>query len=196
MKPFWLKVISLNLLLLSSAPSWGAVDKRSNITFDDTVNQEGMALQLTGTGVRTAILGIKVYAMAHYLQPGASQAEADANKRIVMHFLREVAGEKIVGSYKDSLEQNNSSVFENTATHTALKPHIDSFLKAVNHTVNPGETLELHYLPKKGLKVVSGGQISTINSPQVAQMVWNIWFGPNPPSPGKKLKESLISLLK
>jgi hypothetical protein len=200
-----LSVFLINFILLTALSTQGAIEKRSKTLFDDVIQQGETQMTLSGIGLRTAILGIKVYAIAHYMPANtfktppthADIVNAIVSKRLVLKFLRKVKGSKIVSSYQESLPENNPNVYKDKTTLTKVTPYINTFLETMNQTVVETDEVHLQFLPNKGIEIVMPRQkvSRVIPSPELAKMVWNVWFGPEPPSPGKELQKKLISKL-
>jgi hypothetical protein len=178
--------------------SAGKERTKPEVEFKPTRVLEDETLSLTGDGIRTALLGIQVYAIAHYApasafksKPNPAQvASSNVRKEIVMQFLRSVGANSIRESYEKSLKTNNTA-----ETLTKTQAAVNQFLNTMNVSVKKGDQLILKFLPQKGLGVTTPMGSTEILSPELAVMVWNIWFGPEPPAPGQKLQKALIKNL-
>ena len=121
--------------LTLSAPFSALALEVKGVKVDETAQVGGSALVLNGAGVRTKLM-FKVYAAGLYLTQ--KQADANAvindtgNKRVSMHFLRELSSEKLLHGMNEGFEDNNSAA-EMTAIDAQMKAfrQMMAFAKAV-----------------------------------------------------------------
>ncbi len=191
-----LALFTFTLPMITADAGYGSSrSSRAQIEFESQRTHNNVTLEKTGQGIRKAIFGVKVYSIAHYAVKGAiptnptpSQvATADVPKEIVMVFMRSVKDKKIKDSYDKSLNENNPS--------SELKKHhaaIQKFLESMNVSMKKGDKFELLFFPKKGLQVTTPKGTTLLESPELGKLVWNVWFGPKPPSPGVKLQNKLL----
>ena len=96
---------------------------------------------------------VKVYVAGLYLTQKSSDPDAivkaDAPKRIVMHFVRDVSKSQLTDGFAESFH-NNTPDAENT-----LKPDIDRLFSALE-AAKEGEEITFTYLPEKGTSVALG----------------------------------------
>ncbi|HMK21489.1 MAG TPA: chalcone isomerase family protein, partial [Terriglobales bacterium] len=126
----------------------------AGVTLPDTVKVEGRTLLLNGLGLRKKFV-VKVYVAGLYLEQKSSDPsailKADAPKRIVMHFVRNVSKEQIADAFAESFA-NNTPDARNT-----MKAEIDQFLGALE-SVNDGDEVVLTYLPATGTTLAINGK--------------------------------------
>jgi hypothetical protein len=180
-------VLALGLILLGSSLSLAAATL-AGVTMPDTVTVAGKTLVLNGMGVRSKLF-IKVYVGGLYLERKSREAgailQADAPKRIVLHFVYSEAG-------RDQLIETFREGFANNAAGggTAVRPQIEQFLATVE-TMRSGEEMAVTYLPGDGTTfTVKGKDKVKIAGLPFAQALFSLWLGPKPPS--GSLKNGLL----
>ena len=111
-------------LILSTPFSANAVEIKG-VKVDETAQVGGSALVLNGAGLRQKMV-FKVYVGALYL--AQKQADATAvindtgNKRVSMHFLRELSAEALLKGMNEGFTDNN-----NAAEMAAIEPQMKRF---------------------------------------------------------------------
>ena len=155
-----------------------------DVTLPDSAKVGAETLVLNGLGLRSK-MGFKVYVGGLYLAQKSSDAvaivNADAPKRIVMHFVREVDGQRLKDTFLDGFDDN---------AKLTLKPQIDQFASALE-TLKVGEEMAITYSPGAGTAIgVKGKDKVTIPGLPFAQAVFGIWLGAKPPS--GDLKKGLL----
>ena len=177
------------VLILASASNVSAANI-AGVTLPDTVQVAGTTLLLNGAGLRTKYM-VKVYVAGLYLTQKSSDpnaiVKADAPKRIVMHFVRDVSKSQLTDGFAESFH-NNTPDAENT-----LKRDTDRLFSALE-AVKDGEEITFTYLPEKGTSVALGDKEKlTIAGPAFAEMLFSVWLGPKPPN--ASLKKGLTGQL-
>jgi hypothetical protein len=152
----------------------------AGLTLPDSAKVRDQTLVLNGMGLLSK-KGIKEYVAGLYLGQKSNNAEAiieaDAPKRIVLHFTREVDQEK--------LKKDIGGGFDVNARAT-LKAQIDQFTSGLE-TLNAGEEMAITYLPGTGtILAVKGKDKLTIPGLPFGQAVFVIWLGEKSPSTVKK----------
>lgn len=181
------KLLLLLAALAVAAPVVAAT--LAGVTLPDSVSVAGRTLALNGMGVRTKVV-FKVYVGGLYLEKKTSDAaaviQADAPKRIVLQFVRNVDRNQIT-------EALDESVRNNAATQAAaLKAEVAQFLGALE-PFKSGEQLVVTYVPGTGTTVtVRGVDKVTIPGLPFGQLVFSMWLGPKPPS--GDLKKGLLGM--
>lgn len=155
----------------------------NGVTLPDTVQVGTTSLTLNGLGLRTKYM-VKVYVAGLYVaQKSADPSailKADAPKRIVMHFVRDVSKSQLTDGFTESFENNTPDAAK------TLKPEIDR-LFAVLDSVKDGQEIIFTYIPNKGTTVmVAGNDKLTIAGPAFSEMLFSVWLGPKPPNAGLK----------
>jgi hypothetical protein len=181
-------------------------EPKTGVSFDETLNQSGTDMILAGTGVRTKMM-VKVYALALYLESSAKTALAqfkseaakptdnlynavitgDFAKLFVLHFVRDVGGDKVSDAIKDSLAKHpNMSAPD-------VQNDAQTFFKACAVDVKDGEALKIFVKGDEVTVIPPTGDPTVIKNGKLADMVPAIWLGKNPVS--DDLKKALLSRL-
>ena len=155
------------------------------VTFPEQTQVQTSPLTLNGLGLRQAtMLKVNVYVAALYV----AQQSADANailaantpKRLVLHFVRDVASKDLKEAWEEGFEHNAK------AQMPALKERIAQ-LQAWMVDMKSGQQLAFTHTPGAGLEVdVNGTVKGTIAGDDFAKAFLAIWLGPKPPNPPLK----------
>ena len=150
------------------------------VKVDETAQVGGNALVLNGAGVRTKMV-FKVYVAALYLtqrQTDANTVISDTgNKRVSMHFLRELSSEKLLHGMNEGFEDNNSAA-EMATIDAQMKAfrQMMTFAKAVKE----GDVIVLD-LSSTGTQVSLNGKVlGVIDGVAFNQALLRVWLGGNP----------------
>jgi len=159
----------------------------AGVSLPDTVEVNGTKLVLNGMGLRKKAV-FKVYVGALYVAAKGSDAQslisADAPRRMVMHFVRDVGKDKIVEGWREGFGNNSP------ASAHMLQQQLEEFAAMWSDMAN-GDEAVMTYLPGTGLKVeIRGKEVGTLASKQFADAVLACWLGPFPPS--EELKTGLL----
>jgi Chalcone isomerase-like len=150
------------------------------VKVDETAQVGGNALVLNGAGIRTKMV-FKVYVAALYLTQ--KQASADAvlsdagNKRVVMHFLRELSAEKLLHAMDEGFEANNSKV-EMTAVESQMKAFRQLMISAKE--VKEGDVILLDYTTAGTQVSLNGKALGTVEGAAFNQALLRVWLGAKP----------------
>lgn len=182
------KLIALFLLCLSMQATAMEV---AGVRLDDKVQMGNATLQLNGAGLRTRLL-FKVYVGALYLgekQHSAAAVLGDAGaKRVAMHMLRDLSGEKLLEAFDKGLAANNTP-----AELAALGARIKDF-SAIFRTakeVVKGDVITLDFLPGEGTRVsINGAEKGRIAGAEFNRALLKIWLGDEPVD--EDLKKGLL----
>jgi len=155
----------------------------ANVNLPDTVQAGSTTLVLNGMGLRTKYM-VKVYVAGLYLAQKSSDPpsllKADAPKRIVMHFVRDVSKSQIADGFTESFENNTPDAAK------TLKPEIDRLFSALE-SVKDGDEVVFTYLPGTGTSLaIAGKDKLTIAGPAFGEMLFSVWLGPKPPNAALK----------
>ena len=128
----------------------------------------------------------KVYVAGLYVEQKSGDADAiikaDAPKRMVLQFLRDVSRDQMVDAYTEAFDNNAPSA------KASLKGEIDKLMAAFE-PVATGEQMVFTYEPGKGTTLsVKGNDKVTIAGLPFAQAMFSCWIGPKPPSADFKTK--------
>jgi len=159
----------------------------ANVTLPDSVQAGGKTLVLNGMGLRSKMM-FKVYVGGLYLEQKSADAsaiiKADAPKRVVMHFMRDVSKNQMTDAYKEGFENNAPDAMK------TMKGEIDRFLAALE-AIKEGQEMSVTYVPGTGTTLTINGQEKlTIAGPGFAQALFSVWLGPKPPN--ESLKKGLL----
>jgi len=155
----------------------------ANVNLPDTVQAGSTTLMLNGMGLRTKFM-VKVYVAGLYLAQKSSDPQAilkaDAPKRIVMHFVRDVSKNQLTDGFTESFENNTPDAAK------TLKPDIDRLFAALE-SVKDGDEIVFTYLPGTGTSLaIAGKDKLTIAAPAFSEMLFSVWLGPKPPNAALK----------
>jgi len=155
----------------------------AGVTLPDTAQIGSTSLVLNGLGLRTKYM-VKVYVAGLYLPQKSSDAaaiiNADAPKRIVMHFLHGASKKQMSDAFDESFSDNTPDAKK------TLQTDIDRFLGALE-PVKEGDQMVFTYVPGSGTTfTLNGNDKATIAGPAFAQMLFSVWLGPKPPNAGLK----------
>ncbi len=173
------------LLLMSAAflSSASIAATVGDVTVADEAAVGGQNLVLNGVGVREAtMLKVKVYVMGLYLPEKYGDAEAiiasEGNKRIAMHFVRDVGVEDLRKGWTEGFEKNTQDV-------AAVQSEIDRF-NAAMRDIEEGEAITLDFVDQSVTVSVGDQQADTIEGREFQQALLAIWLGPKPPNDSLK----------
>ena len=181
----------LSFLLLVLAISTVAVAaEKGGVTMPDTKTVEGKSLVLNGMGLREAtVLKIDVYAAGLYLerksQNGKAIAASAQTKQLVLHFVRDVDRDDIVGAWNEGFSKNTNNV-------AAIQSQINQ-LNSWMTDMKDGQQMvfTFHKEGQMKLKVqVKGTTKGTITGDDFARVFLLIWLGDHPPNTG--LRDGLL----
>jgi hypothetical protein len=173
-------LLTLAVFALASMSHAGTL---AGATLPDTIQVGSTTLVLNGLGLRTKY-AFKVYVAGLYLAQKSSDPaailKAEAAKRIVMHFVRDVSKSQITDGFAESFENNTPDAAK------TLKPDIDRLFSALD-SVKDGDEIVFTYLPATGTSVAIGGKEKlTVAGPAFAEMLFSVWLGPKPPNAALK----------
>jgi hypothetical protein len=177
------KVLSLSLVALLGAATLTAATL-AGVTLPDTVKVGDKTLVLNGLGLRSRMM-VKVYVAGLYVEQksgdGNAIVNADAPKRIVLHFVRSVSNDQIKDAIVGAFDANAKA---------SLKTQIDQFGAALE-PFNENDEMSMTYVPNTGTMLnVKGKDKLTIPGAPFAKALFDIWLGANPPS--SDLKDGLL----
>jgi hypothetical protein len=166
-------------LTLMAAFSAQAVEIKG-VKVDETAQVGGNALVLNGAGVRTKMV-FKVYVAALYLTQKTSDATAvisdTGNKRVAMHFLRELSAEKLLHALDEGFEANNSA-----AEMTAIEPQMKAFRAMMTSAkmVKENDVILLDYTTAGTQVSLNGKALGAMEGAAFNQALLRVWLGKEP----------------
>jgi hypothetical protein len=148
----------------------------ADVTLPDTITVNNQTLVLNGLGLRTKLF-VKVYVGGLYLEKKTSDpaavVQADAPKRVVMHFIYDPSRDQMVDAFKEGFEGNTPGKF---------KAEVDKWL-AAQEDLKKGDQIVVTYVPGTGTTLtIKGKDKLTIQGLPFAQAAFAVWFGPKPPT--------------
>jgi chalcone isomerase-like protein len=151
----------------------------AGVTMPETVQVGSTTLVLNGLGLRTKFV-VKVYVAGLYLEQKSSDGRAilnaDAPKRIVMHFVHGASKSQMSDAFEDSFKDNSPD------TVKTMKGDIDKLLGALE-PVKEGDQMVFTYLPGSGTTfAINGTDKVTIAGKAFGQLLFSVWLGPKPPN--------------
>ncbi len=150
------------------------------VKVDETAQVGGAQLMLNGAGVRTKLM-FKVYVAGLYLTQKQTDANAvindTGNKRVSMHFLRELSSEKLLHGMNEGFTDNN-----NAAEMAAIEPQMKAFRQMMTSAkeVKEGDVIVLD-LTSAGTQVsINSKALGNIEGAAFNQALLRVWLGGNP----------------
>jgi hypothetical protein len=155
----------------------------AGVTLPDTAQVGNTTLVLNGLGLRTKYM-VKVYVAGLYLPQKSSDAiaiiNADAPKRIVMHFLHGASKKQMSDAFDESFSDNTPDL------RKTMQADIDRLFGALE-PVKEGDQMVFTYVPGTGTTLaINGNDKMTIAGPAFGRMLFSVWLGPKPPNAGLK----------
>ena len=186
-----MKIVPLGFLIsaLVGLSSLAPARELSGVKLPDQTVVAGKSLVLNGMGIRKAtILNVKVYVAGLYLEnksgDPASVISSTKVKRLVLHFVRDVTRDQIVGAWKEGFEKNASKEL----------PRLQGRVNTLNGWMvnfHSGEVLTFSYVPGSGIEVqVKGKVVGSVPGDDFARALFSIWLGREPPN--AELKAGLL----
>ena len=150
------------------------------VKVDEKVQVDGNALVLNGAGIRTKMV-FKVYVAALYLtqkQTDANAVISDAgNKRVSMHFLRELDAETLLKGMNEGFTDNN-----NAAEISAIEPQMKQFRAMMSSAkeVKKGDLIVLDFTTAGTQININGKSLGTVEGEAFNQALLRVWLGTKP----------------
>jgi hypothetical protein len=160
----------------------------SGVSLPATIEVAGQQLTLNGASMRKKVV-FKVYVAALYVVQTSTSAsallEADAARRMEMHFVRNVDKGKICEAWDEGLENNTPGA---SAELKAQFVELCGFMA----DIKDGQAFLFTYMPGVGTTVeVAGESKGTITGKEFADAMLRCWIGPKP-GPGEGFKKNLL----
>jgi len=159
----------------------------AGVTMPDSLQVGNTTLVLNGLGLRTKII-VKVYVAGLYLPRKSADAEgivkADAPRRLVMQFVRNVSKKQVAEAFTDSFHDNAPDAKKTVGVD------IEHFMAALE-PLKQGDQMIFTYIPDVGTTfAINGKDKLTIPGLGFSQALFSVWLGPYPPTAG--LKKGLL----
>jgi hypothetical protein len=183
-----LVAVSILLFSVSMSHSTAFAAERAGVTLPDAADAEGAPLVLNGLALRSVFV-FDVYVAGLYLPQRTSDAEAilaaDAPRRMVMHFVRDVDKQDLCKGWWKGLKKNSPDADE------MLRKDFEKLCGAMSD-IQDGQEMTFTYMPQQGTTILFGGEVrETIPGKNFADALWSCWIGPDP-DPGKGFKRELL----
>ena len=183
-------LLAAALACLAGAPARAAAPvKIEGVTFPGSANVAGQALELNGVGLR-AVAWVKGYAAGLYLASRARTAQqvyaATGAKRLQLRMLQEVEMVEFIKAFDKGVARNTP-----TAEVPALAERMaqfDNLLRAIGK-VKKRDTIDLDWLPGRGLQLTLNGQVrgAPIPGEDLYAALLRIFVGDKPADPELKI---------
>jgi hypothetical protein len=159
----------------------------AGVSIPERVKVGDETLVLNGMGLRKKAV-FKVYVGALYLKEKSSDPAkilaADAPRRMVLHFLRDVGKDRLMEAWKEGITANAPEA------QAKLGKEIERFL-ALWQDVREGEEVAITYVPGQGTTLsFAGKEVGSFPGKEFADALLSTWLGPKPPS--EELKAGLL----
>lgn len=168
----------LTVALLAASISHAA--EVAGVRIDDRSRVGNADLVLNGAGLRTKVF-FKVYVAALYAPKKMSAASAVLDsrepRRILMHMMRDLDADSLVGALKEGLQHNHSA-----AELTALKADIDQFEALMRGIGNArkGDVITIDF-SGEGTGVGFNGQTrGAVPGEAFGRALLKVWLGDKP----------------
>jgi long-chain acyl-CoA synthetase len=200
---FW--ILMLAILLPFSAYS-DVKEPKTGVLFSETIHQDGIALNLAGTGVRSKMM-VKVYAGGLYVGDEAkaalaqfkgqaakpSQAVYDAisdgafARMFLLHFVRDVDAGNITEAFSEGLAKSVN------LKDPEIQNDANAFLTATGFDMKEGQQMKILLKGDEIIVTTPGITSKPIKNKKLVPAVSRIWLGKEPIS--EDLKKGMLSRL-
>jgi Chalcone isomerase-like len=150
------------------------------VKVDEAAQVDGSALVLNGAGLRQKAI-FKVYVAGLYLAQKTNDASAvindSGNKRVSMHFLRELDAETLLKGMNEGFTDNNS-----TADMAAIEPQMKSFRTMMTSAkeVKKGDVIVLDFTPAGTQVNINGKSLGLVEGEAFNKALLRVWLGNKP----------------
>lgn len=167
-------LLGLAVSLVMASPAWAK--ELAGVKMADSMSLEGKELKLNGIGLRTKVF-FKVYVAGLYVETpnkdGAALISSDQVKHISLKMLRDLDKGKITEAIREGFDKNSK------AQLPALKERLDKLLASIND-LKSGQSLNITYVPAKGVTLGGDAGKLTIEGKDFADALFAVWLGSNP----------------
>jgi len=184
-------MLSVTLLALAGSLTVAPMDTTMNgVTLAGTVEVAGQTLVLNGVALRKKAI-FKVYVAGLYLPAKSTDANAvlaaDAPRRLVMQFVRDVGKDKMCEAWNEALANNTPDASaELKADFVTLCNYMED--------IKDKQQFVFTYVPGTGTEVSVAGTVKgTIAGKSFADALFKAWIGPKP-GPGEGFKKNLMGM--
>jgi hypothetical protein len=176
-------VRSIALATALSVASPAFANECGSVRMPNQITVAGQQLVLNGMGIREAtVFNVDVYVAGLYVVQRSSDGNAIAasttHKRLVLHFVRDVDRDDLVGAWNEGFRRNAGGSLG------ALQARINR-LNSWMPAATSGMELSFTYLPGAGVRVHVGSSArGVIEGDDFARVFFSIWLGSHPPNAG------------
>ena len=168
------------LSITLSAPLSALALEIKGVKVDEAAQVDGKALVLNGAGIRQKMV-FKVYVAALYLTQKQSNANAvisdSGNKRVTMHFLRELDAETLLKGMNEGFTYNN-----NAAEMSAIEPQMKQFRDMMTSAkaLKKGDVIVLDFTTAGTQINIIGRSLGVVEGEAFNQALLRVWLGVKP----------------
>jgi hypothetical protein len=182
------RIICAALLLTLFCLSPAQAAELAGVSLPDTVKAGPQTLVLNGIALREKFV-FDVYVAGLYLTETSGDPETilekEAQRVMVMHFVRDVDAEAIREAWIEGLEGNVQGITPE------LRDKFDQ-LNGMMIDIKDGQEMGFIYNPGTGTDVTVAGQAKgTVEGKDFADAILATWIGPKP-GPGKTFKKQIL----
>ena len=184
------QLLLLSLLVMLAFPGYSfAQTTIEGVTLKSTLTLDGHELVYNGAGVRKKWF-FKLYVGAVYLpQPvssGAMIVKADYPMMIQLNIISDlIDSKKMIEAVTEGFEKSTRG---NTAP---IQEEINLIIEAFAEEITSGDTFDLMYVPRTGVKVYKNGKVGvTIPGIAFKEALFGIWLGSDPVN--DELKDEML----
>jgi len=187
-------------LILSLAPlvALAVVEPKTKTEYPDRIQvaegEQEATLVATGVSLREKTLAkVDVYTIVSYVRegedlgedPGRTLRTIDAPKRIRMDLRRGFGRDKLLDSFRGTIDRNYDD-------QSAFAADLATFLAYFDRDAQAGDVIVFDYWPGRGLVTSLNEEIKgTITNTAFVEALWTVWFGERPATDG--LKRDLLA---
>ena len=168
------------LSITLSAPLSALALEIKGVKVDETAQVDGKALVLNGAGIRQKMV-FKVYVAALYLTQKQSNANAvisdSGNKRVSMHFLRELDAETLLKGMNEGFTDNNNAA-EMAAIESQMKQFRDMMTSA--KAVKKGDVIVLDFSTAGTQVIINGKSLGVVEGEAFNRALLRVWLDVKP----------------
>jgi len=147
----------------------------AGVDFEDTYKEEGISMNLQGTGLKTMVF-FKAFAAGYYRNAEDNQnVLGEFSKRIEVEYFVKIPGKKLNNFTIDTMKDNvTKEEFNAISNEINLMGQYFVDLK-------PGDRFSLTYIPGIGTKFAHNNQVTgVIKGNKFAKALFSVWIGEKP----------------
>lgn len=180
----WRRLALATGLLGASVAAWPATLEVDGARFTTTVTDPSGELPLRGVGTLRVGLVFKVYTAALYAAPGIDPVDAEAARRLEIHYFVDLAAAEIAAYAEEHLRDRLPP-----QQWQRLAPRVRAWHRAMRD-VRAGDRYAMHYADGRLSLLLNGERLAQIDDPALAAAYFGIWLGERPLD--EALREALL----